>query len=120
VVRKFATISLKGETKMDFLRNLFGKKESAQPSQEIQKIGDVGRDKLLKICIGIMVDLQLTYMEGVDETPVPDLAKHLMEDENFSENLATGIATATFKAYKISGKNTDKYLPLCLEYFKKL
>ncbi|MBE7555699.1 MAG: hypothetical protein HS126_32010 [Anaerolineales bacterium] len=130
---------------MDFLRNLFGKKQpvtkssgnepsqptavpsSGQPSSGIaqpaplkdsKKIQTVGGDELFKICTEILLRLQLTYVEGIDETS--DLARYLMEDKNFSEKLATGIATATFKAYKISGGNTDKYFPLCIEYFKKM
>ena len=100
---------------MNFLRNLFGKKESAQPNNKIQK---VGRGELLKICIEILLRLQLTHIEGTDE--IPDLVKYLMEDKNFSESLATGIATSTFKAYNISGGNQDKYLSLCTEFFKKM
>lgn len=114
---------------MNFLRNLFGKKQPAttsssnEPSQpaplkDSKKIQKVGGDELLKICIEILLRLQLTHIEGADETP--DLARYLMEDKNFSEHLATGIATATFKAYKISGGNQEKYLSLCIEFFKKM
>jgi hypothetical protein len=135
---------------MSFLHNLFGKKEtiscngeptknqkseisevppkslskgggSTVPSGKIiRNIREIEGEALARICVEIMVDLQLTYMEGVDEIPIPDIAKRLVNDKNISEKLAQDIANATFNAYKISGGNTNKYLTLCAESLKKL
>jgi hypothetical protein len=91
---------------MNFLRWLFGKRESQS----------LGKDQLFKICTEILLRLDLTHVEGVDE--VPSLTRMLVEDKGLANGLASRIAAASFKAYKESGGNPDRYLPLCAQYLQ--